>query len=340
MSALFNTHTLMGVVSQMPRPSSFLLDSFFPMLQLEEGEEIHFDVRDGNRRLAPFVSPKVAGRIVESEGFRTHTFKPAYIKDKRIFDAERPMKRAIGERIGGDWSPSDRIRLNLANEIDDQIRMINRRLEVMAAEALRTGRVTVSGEDYPTVVVDFGRHGDNTVTLSGGDRWGQSAVKPLHDLDTWALTVMRRTGARPTVVVMDVDAWRIFKADLEVQTRLDVRRVEGNGLQMQGAQAIGGTYMGRLDGFEIYVYADWFIDPEDGQEKPVLPSGTVLMGSRAVEGVRAFGAIRDEEAGYRPMAYFPKSWTDHDPSVRYLLMQSAPLVVPTVPNASFCATVL
>ena len=40
-----------------------------------------------------FVSPVVAGRIVESQGFTTNTFKPAYIKDKRAFNVDRPLKR-------------------------------------------------------------------------------------------------------------------------------------------------------------------------------------------------------------------------------------------------------
>ena len=37
---------------------------------------------------------------VESLGYTTKTFKPAYIKDKRVFDPELPLKRAVGERIG------------------------------------------------------------------------------------------------------------------------------------------------------------------------------------------------------------------------------------------------
>jgi hypothetical protein len=38
--------------------------------------------------------------------------------------------------------------------------------------------------------------------------------------------------------------------------------------------------------------------------------------------------------------YFVKSWTEEDPSVRFLMLQSAPLVFPTRPNASFKAKVL
>ncbi len=71
----------------------------------------------------------------------------------------------------------------------------------------------------------------------------------------------------------------------------------------------------------------------------MLPSNTVLLGSSAVEGIRHFGAIRDEKAGYCPMQMFPKLWTTEDPAVRYLMMQSAPLLVPYRPDATIAATV-
>jgi hypothetical protein len=39
------------------------------------------------------------------------------------------------------------------------------------------------------------------------------------------------------------------------------------------------------------------------------------------------------------MEYFVKSWEVEDPSRRILLMQSAPLIVPYRPDATFAATV-
>jgi hypothetical protein len=98
--------------------------------------------------------------------------------------------------------------------------------------------------------------------------------------------------------------------------------------------------MGTIDGFNVYVYSSWYVDPADGNEKPILPVGTLMMLSPAMEGVRAYGAIRDEEAGLQPVPYYVKSWTEPDPSVRFLMMQSAPLLVPYRPNASFKAKVL
>ena len=72
---------------------------------------------------------------------------------------------------------------------------------------------------------------------------------------------------------------------------------------------------------------------------PYLPARTVLVLGADVEGTRAYGAIKDEAAGFQAMPYFAKSWVEQDPAVRYLMLQSAPLTVPYRVNASLGATV-
>jgi hypothetical protein len=63
------------------------------------------------------------------------------------------------------------------------------------------------------------------------------------------------------------------------------------------------------------------------------------VGSTGTDGVRHFGAIRDLDAGIQARQYFVKSWREPDPSRQFLLMQSAPLLVPYRPNAVLSATV-
>jgi hypothetical protein len=155
-----------------PRPS--LLDVFFGQVQTEEAEEIHFDIDKSKPRLTPFVSPLIAGRVVDDEGYLTKSFRPAYAKDKRRFDPTRPLKRAIGEKIGGTLSNQQRLEANINRTLAKQLENLTRREEVMASEALRTGKITVSGDDYPTVVVDFQRDPELTVALAGNKPLGRS----------------------------------------------------------------------------------------------------------------------------------------------------------------------
>ncbi len=339
MADMFSTDVLIRTVNSMKVAPSFLLDRFFPNIQTEESEEIHFDVQNRTRRIAPFVSPLVEGKVVEAQGFTTNTFKPAYLKQKTPFDPRRPLRRAMGEQIGGSLNPQDRLRMNLALTLQDHIDMINRRLEVMAAEALRLGRVTVSGENYPTRVVDFGRDSGHTIVKGAAAKWGDSGVKPLDDLQDWAQIVLKTEGAQPVDVVMDVDTWKVFRADATVEKRLDTRRVSDNAMRLDAQISEGGVYMGTVDGFNIWVYSGWYID-DAGVEQPILPSGTVILSGPQLEGVRAFGAIQDHDAGLVALPYYPKSWVTPDPSQRWIMTQSAPLVVPTRVNACLSASVL
>lgn len=336
---IFDTSVLNRVVAELPAPAPFLLNSFFGTVQTEDSEEIHFDVDKGRRRLAPFVSPVVAGQVVQSNGYITKSFKPAYIKDKRVFDASRPFKRAMGERIGGALAPAQRLQQAVAADLLDQIAMLTRRQEVMAAEVLRTGKITVAGDLYPEVVVDFGRHADLTPTaLTSTARWGQSAAKPLDNLQDWSLAVTKHSGAAATTVIMDAKTYAVFAADPAVKELLD--RFRGQSALNPTVVGEGGRFMGSIGSFDIWVYAGWYEHPTTGALTPYLPDGTVIITSPDLEGVRAYGAIKDEEAGFQAAPFFSKSWVEKDPAVRYLLLQSAPLIVPYRVNASLCATVL
>jgi hypothetical protein len=336
---LFSTNVLNQVVADLKGSTQFLLDRYFPNIQSELTEEIHFDVMDGVRRIAPFVSPLVEGQIVETLNYKTSTYKPAYIKDKRVFDMNRPLKRTAGEQLTGSMAPAARLRALIANDMADQVNMMNRRLEVMAGEVLATGKVTIVGDKYPQAILDFGRAAGNTVIAS--PLWSTTS-NPLDDLQNWSQIVLKSTGVMLTDVIMTVDSWIAFRNNTNVKDRLNLQRVLQTMPTMTQAAQIeeGGVFMGNADGFNIFVYSGWYVDPADGVEKTILPVGTLLMCSPAMEGVRAFGAIRDEEAGLQAVPYYVKSWIEPDPSVRFIMLQSAPLLVPYRPNASFKAKVV
>ncbi|WP_295852032.1 major capsid protein [uncultured Xylophilus sp.] len=334
---IFSPGVLARVVAELAPPAPFFLNSFFPAVQTETSEEIHFDLQNGKRRLSPFVAPIVAGKMVESLGYNTKSFKPAYVKDKRVFDSSRPFRRAIGERIGGELNPAQRIQVLLATELEDQLGMLARRQEVMAIEALRTGRITVSGDQYPTTVVDFGRHADLSVQLANAARWGEANVKPLEDVQAWSMLVTQHSGSTANTIVMDVKAWRLFSANADVIKLLD--RFRGNDQLNPTVTGEGGRYMGNIGDLDIWVYAGWYEDPETGNTVPFLPDYTVIVTGPDLEGTRAYGAIRDEEAGFQAVPYYSKSWVEKDPAVRLLLLQSAPLPVPYRVNAAMSATV-
>jgi len=340
MADLFSTDVLTTVVASLIGNPQFLVDRYFPITQSETSEQIHFDVMPGKRRIAPFVSPLQEGQIVENLGQVTNTITPAYIKDKRVFDMNRPLKRGPGEQIGGSLTPMDRQRALLATSLQDQLDMLRRRQEVMAAEILYSGKSTISGDKYPSVVLDFGRAAGNTITAA--TLWSVGTAKPLDDLQDWQQLVLQQTGANLIDVLMTVDVWKVFKSHSTVQQYLNLWRTSVAMPSMEGSiqQVEGGSFKGEIEGFNIWVYSAWYVDPTTGTETPMFPAGTCILTSPALEGVKAYGAIRDEDAGLQATPYYVKSWVEPDPSVRFVMLQSAPILFPYRPNASFRAKVL
>lgn len=341
---LFSTDTLVGIVQDLRSRVSAqptLLSMFFPALIEEASEEIHFDTEDKPRRIAPFVNPLLEGKLVESLGHGTKTFKPAYIKDKRVFDSSRPLRRMMGEALTGNMTPSARQAQLLALELADQLQMVRKRKEVMAGEAMALGQVTVDGEGFPTVVVNFGRDAGQTLDISGGaQEWTVGGSKdPLGNIETWSELMLKNSGAAPTDIVMTPTPWSAFRADAKFEKAVDLRRAGAdNVVSMVAPVNVGLQYVGQMGQRRIWTYYDWYVN-DAGSEVPVLADGTVLLASGSMEGVQVHGAIRDEEAGFQATEFWTKTWVQQDPSVRYLLGQSAPLVVPFRANASMGVTV-
>lgn len=345
----FSTTDLIQVVPTLKRSQKFLLDSFFPNIKMSDTEYVAIDIDVGLRRMSPFVSPLVEGKLVEQRRYQTNIYKPAYIKDKRAPDLRKPVMRQIGERIGGgDLSGAEREMANINFEMADQIDMLDRRLEWMAAQTLSTGKLTVTGEGFPTEVIDFGRDASLSVALTGNNRWGIVAnfdadgrdPVPTLSIETWQHQIMKLSGGVAKDIVFTTTPWLAFLNAKGVQGAIYYPKLGESGNTVNNGPQIarGAQYKGRWGQYDLWLYNDWFID-DNGVEQPMLVDGTVLMSGPDLMGTRAFGQILDPAFNYAALPYAPKTWVENDPAQRILLMQSSPLVIPSRVNASFAANV-
>lgn len=337
---IYSTGALVRVVNSLDVPVPFLLNRYFPLRQQSEDEKIYFDKKDKKRRLAPFVSPLVEGKVVEARGYKTESFEPPYVKPKTPINPNQQFRRRAGEAIGGSLSPQQRRDLAVAEALEDHLEMILERENVMAAEVLRTGKLTITGEGYGTVVLDFGRDPDLTVTLSdAGDQWNDGGGDPVGDIEAWAALIQEKSGAVVTDVVLEPTAWAHMRQNERIEKLLDTRRGSTSTAETGPLAATKARFVGTLGSFDLWVYQDRYVD-DNGNDQLIMPVGTVIMAGPDLEGTLAYAAIRDPRAGFAPLPRFPKMWIEEDPAMEWLMTQSAPLTVPYRVDASLSALVL
>jgi len=339
---LYSTHELRGVIETLRPPQTFWLDNFFPNVHTFETETIDFDMVDKSKRLAPFVAPTVQGKVMKSEGYTTKQFRPAYVKPKHTVDPRRVFKRRAGEAYAGAMSPEARRNAIIADILQEQKDMHTRRREWMAAQAIVEDQVVVSGENYPTQTVQFGRSVSQSIALALGARWGEANVNPVENIETWAETMYLSSGVAPTKLILGLLAWKVFRADANVLKALDTnyRGASSNINVFEPGNGTSVQFRGRLGALEVWTYNDTYVDDAGASQVMMDQKKVVLVNPAGVEGARCFGAILDPHAGYQATEEFVTNWIENDPPVEFIMSQSAPLMVPARPNASFVAKVL
>lgn len=335
--SLYSTNQLIQSLDSLHRGPRFLLDKFFPLVSTFGTEEVSFDRKDDNLTLAPFVSPLVPGKAEKTRGSRVSSFKPAYVKPKHGIYPNQPLMRQPGERIGGQLSPGERRNLIINDTLILQRDQILRRKEWMAAQVLKAGKVTIVGADYPEVVVDYERDAGHTVTLTGGSRWAESDVSPYDNLEDWMDTVSSNVGAAVSDVILGGDAWKNLKADAKFEKAQD--RMLGQINQAEFGMNVGDVGVAKLvavvSGVSFWTYNAIYKDSSGVTQKLIGDNDVILAATGAVAGAQLHGAIQDGAAGYAEAEYFPKNWVENDPPVEFVMTQSAPIVAPGRPNATF-----
>lgn len=336
--------TLLEVLKVQKRPLTFWLDRAFPNQINSTDDKIAFDrVNEDYRRLAPFVAPNVKGKVMAEEGYDTISFKPAYVKPKHIIDPDDVIVRRPGEAIGGSLTPQQRRDAKVAELLDRHKSMHIMTQEWLAARAIIDASVTIEGDGYPAVTVDFRRDASLSIALAGGARWSQGTATPLADIYAARAKANELCGAVIRDVIMGKAALDYFVGFAAVQNLLktDVRNSQTEISALADGFGDSIEYIGELRGqagqgaVRIWLYTGQYKD-EAGVLQLMLETNTVVgVDFNMVQGFRCFGAIKDGKAGFQALEFFPKVWEEEDPWQEILMTQSAPIMVPKQPNATF-----
>ena len=339
----FQPDELMPLIPSLFVGGNFLTLAFFPGIFEFDTEFVHFDRVLDDKRMAPLVAPLAPGKILQPKGYRMETLVPASLKPKNQINPNEVMKRLAGEAIGGSLSASDRAAALRESYLLGHQTKIARRFEWMASAILRTGSVTLVGDDYPSTVVNFSRSGSHTVTLAGASRWGQAGISPVDNVDSWIDIVGTDSGSAVDIVVMDRLAWLLFSADAKFAKIIDTTLGQGGttALNLGFDATVPGSpvYKGRSGNVEFYVYNDNYED-DAGAAAKLIPDYTVMLGSRGgIEGSWLYGCIQHAANNYAVGAYFPHNWIEESNGAEFIETITAPICAPKRIDATLCATV-
>lgn len=335
--SLFTTRKMLQVLEQAKPAQSFLRDRYFSNVEPSTTEHVDIDIVKGKRKLAPFVHPNIGGKTVERAGRTVNSYKAPEVSPDMVTTAEDLMKRAPGEVYGENVDPNVRAARQIGKDLAELDDMITRREEAMCAQALFTGQILVKGDGYDEVLQYWPTNPADQpyVALAAGARWNEATADVLGDLRGSRRTIMQNSGVSAIDVVLGQDAIDALLGNEKLQKLLDLRRVDMGQISPQELPG-GVTYYGHLKGvgLDLWGYDEWYLD-ENGDEQPMVPAKSVLIGSPLVRTTMAYGAVSlmrgtegnqsvEIHAGRR----VPDSWTQRkNPAGRIVQIKSRPLPI-------------
>ncbi len=339
---IYDTATLFETMSQMETPPSFFLNLGFKREHLSTSEWIQFEQIEELRKAAPFVMPTVEGKPIAALGSTVKQMKAGYIKIKDGFSASEfnTRKQGIGELVKPiPLTPKQRYDAFWAHTLRQHFNAVHTTLEIMAKELMTYGRVTLEGDDYQKRVVDFGRDPRLTITLTGNELWTDTNAKPLDKIDE-VLRIIHRAKFTGTIthLILGLDAWEAIRDNPQVKDLLDKNYNHTQFMELNRGIGDGSAYefKGNFSStLKVYTYRDYYekigTNGEVEQVEFMDPKHAILYGPR-FNGVRCFGTIQDFKANLSAVPIFSKMFDQEDPSNRFLLTQSAPLLATAAPN--------
>lgn len=342
--SMFETREMIPMLEEAKPANTFLKNLFFSNVVTHETKYVDIDIYQGKRRLAPFVNPKVGSKTVERIGYKTETYEPPQVAPDMVTTAEDLLKRSPGEDIYNAKSPDERAAEQITRDMMELDAMITRREEQMCSQALFTGEVQAVGEGVNDVIQYWSQlqaADQPKESLGAGSRWNEGTAEILSNLRSWRRKVVQNSGIAPAHAILGSDAAEALLSNDTLLKILDTRRLD-EGLISPEYQQDGVVYYGRLKGtgLDLWGYDEWYLDAQ-GDEQPMVPAKSVLLGSPNVRTSMMYGCVVDPVEGSFAAPRVPVSWTQRkDPAGRIVAVKSKPLPVIHQINGFYVADVL
>lgn len=334
---IFSTRYMITLLEESFPPSSFMLDRFFTQTETSDQDVAEFDVITDPQTVSAPQSPKLPAKPVQAVGYKTKTTPRAYFAEKIPCAAWDMMEHRLpGENAYVERGVLERASVRMARDLEHLRRRLRRKYELMAIEALTTGKLAVKG-DGVNFEVDYEYDADNIVTLSGTDIWSDSGAEVYSQLKDWAVDIQRRSGYNTDTVVLGKEAAKLFVKNAEVKEYLDNRRYQMG--DVAPSRLPGGvTYIGRFPEFgEVYGY-HWATVDDNGELISAFPDYGCYVGCSDAVNWRLYGPVPSFTAP-RYTEEYPDVFDQKDPEQRWTRLRSTFIPGLVQPKAGMFVTV-
>lgn len=344
---IYSTHYLLAAIKELTPPTTFLRDRYFPTndaTDIFETEDVLIEYKDGNKKVAPFVSPRKGGVTIHRDGSYMVRYTPPFVAPRRTLTIDELKVRGFGEALMSKLTPQQRESIMILRDIEELGDMITRREEVMAAEILTTNKCIMKhyADDLKTVVdekeIKFFDEGSNPASYTPATKWGETGAKIIDDIHAM-VRMLSAKGLPASELVVASDVANIIMNDEDIQKKLDIRNYNiGSFTPMELPDGVTRLCVLNVYGRDITILVyDETYENENGVDTAYIPAGTIILTAPAV-GRTMYGAITQLEqsdgafhtyAGRR----VPKYLSDAVANTRSLTLSSSPLLIPNRRNS-------
>ena len=328
--SLFATRALVMMVAVLHGVPQYFRNGFFAEDFESQSDLVDIVITKGSQQIAPFVSPRMAGKAMKRDGKSLKEYKPVPVKPIYESFAEDILQTSNTAFYAADNTPEARATKALLDDLNSGVDAINRRVELMCSEFMTKGSITCKGDGVDDEI-DFQRDAELTAVFTGDLLFTSEAANPIDIISDKCDLIYDKSGIRPDRVTLGKDAWRAMKKNPNFKAELDNRRIISGEINPKQLEA-GVAYLGYLNeaGVDLYSYNNSYSDPKTGDKKEIFPSKGMSIASTNAGGKVAWASIADygivESLGGRFVGkIYVESERLSNPSRRELRFEGRPL---------------
>ena len=288
---IYDTLYMLAAIEELTPEPTFFKRRYFPTdeaMDVFGTSKVLADYKEGNRKAAPFVVPRIGPLPVGRSGFSTYELEPGNISISKPLTIDQLSKRGFGESIMSTATPEERARRLLMGDLSDLSARVSRTEERLACDTmLDNGCVmrhqTDDPEVYEDVPVQFYDGENNPALFTPSAGWEHG--KDEHTPGNWywdviqMIRMLTRRGKPATDLVVANDVGNFLMEDPWIQYMMDNRRAEYGAINPQelteyvislGRFNFGGRKL------EIFVNDGTFEDMA-GKDTPFLEDGSAVV---------------------------------------------------------------